>query len=430
MSEIRRHKTFDKDVATIIDYIRSSGGTVVTINTVVEKTGLNTVYANNVLKVVKENPIIEVSKDESNKRSAFFKVKEAPVQVLEPIMPKLHKKYKNLTEEQTTYVLNILAKRPLGQSTDTLMSIVNTLAGFGGTEIFVNKYASRIGDLLILRTAQVRLYADILQKVGLLLIDDDKARLLLNGETAESILKSVSTPVPEKTEPVVPILEETIPMPELVIVHPEPEVKIEPVVYIEKEPEQEITPEIVPSIEIDPNSEFGSTLISNMESFKGMIGQFQAFMGEMISQVGGGNNKSEIEELKTMLSARDQEIDDLKKLSELYKKQLEEGNKSLTRFITENSNLKEALTKKCDENRANKKVIAAHKEANDNVFAAMQERFQILLADINNTISDYTRIPAWQITSAHTARVQSQIINAITSAMNDLIDSNCATIVG
>lgn len=436
MSEVRRHKTFDQDVATIIDYIRSSGGTIVTINTVVEKTGLNAVYANNVLRVVKESPIIEFSKDELNKKATFFKIKEEVVPV--PTEIKMHKKYKSLTEDQVGYVQSILAKKSVGTAFDMLMSIINALASFGGVDNFIDKYAEKIGDVLIIRNAQVRLYADVLEKAGLLLVDSNRARLLLSGENAEEVLKlaadsvkpapKVESPAPVKVAP--PPLKAIAPEPvkEAIIVTPETEPKIEPVVFIEEPAKEPVQEPVADSVTSFP-SEIESTLVENMESFKGFIGQFQNFIGEMISQVNGGNSKSEIEELKILLSDQDKENAELKKERDLYKKQLEEGNKSLTRILTENSNLKEALTKKCEENRANKKVIAAHKEANDNVFAAMQERFQILLADISNTISDYTRIPAWQLTPNHTARVQSQIINAVTAAMNDLIESNCATIV-
>lgn len=415
MSEIRRHKTFDKDYQTIIDYIRSSGGAVVTIQTVKEKTGLNEVYANNILKVIKTDPSVEYHKDKINRKATFFKFIGEVLPVTNE--PRMHKKYKNLTEDQVRYIQSVLAKKPIGSTFDVLMSIINALASFNGASKFVDKYIEKIGDLLIMKNAQVRLYADVLQKAGLLITDNNKARLLLKGEDPAEVLKETAAPA-KVTPP--PVKEPAITAPELA---PDPK----PVVYIE-EPVKETVQEPVTDPVNKTSSEIEATLISNMESFKGFINQFENFIGDMISQVNGAGSKSEIEELKTLLSDQDKENAELRKERDLYKKQLEEGNKSLTRVLTENANLKEALTKKIDENKMNKKLIEAHKEANDNVFAAMQEKFQILLADISNTISDYTRIPAWQLTSAHTARVQSQIINAVTSTMNELLDSNCATI--
>jgi hypothetical protein len=414
---------------TIMDYIRSSGGTIVTINTVKEKTGLNEVYANNVLKEIRSNPMVESRKDENNRRATYYKLKEEiPVVPAAPAEIKMHKKYKNLTEDQVGYIQSVLAKQSVDSSFDMLMAIMNALAGFGGAHEFINKYAEKISDLLIIKNVQVRLYADLLQKAGLLLIDSNRARLTLGDEPVESIIKPIAAePVPEKTEYEAPVKEAAASVEDVATVTSTPELKpeAESTAHV-KEPVKETVQETV--VDTTVPSELESTLVANMESFKGFIGQFQNFIGDMINQVSRGS-KSEIEELKTLLSDQDKENAELKNEIVLYKKQLDDGNTNTKRLLEENSNLKEALNKKIDENRANKKLIEAHKEANDNVFAAMQERFQILLADINNTITDYTRIPAWQITSSNTARVQSEIINAVTAAMKDLLDSNCATIV-
>lgn len=202
-----------------------------------------------------------------------------------------------------------------------------------------------------------------------------------------------------------------------------------------------------PAVETQEASPVYKEMTDSIISMMGVIGDFQAFMGGLAQQVTSGVDSQKLKDLQAELEAAKANNAALYELNKQSTKKLDEanklledlsgkvneqntllegGNKVVADLIEENNRYKDLLQKANEEAKKQRAFHMSQLEVNTKVFEFMQERFQLLLSDINSTIVDFTRIPAWKLKPADSAHVQKQILNAVTSAIDEIVKANCS----
>lgn len=472
-----KYKNHRQDTDKVLKTIHSKNGEWVPVNLKViqDITGVNNAYASFVFQSIKQDRSLEskiVYTGNSQKKNLEFRLKVVQPAQIPSAMTTKHKKYSNITEHEANVMMAAFNSQKMAiQSYEVLFQVANVLASHGGTEGYVEGFVTKVGDLLIMRHAQVRLYTDLLVKAGLVHVDNNRAMLTFGNPVAppsveETVQKELeagtkqaataqaepaaAAPVKKPEQIVAELLDpvketETLPVkqyeekPDLTLVKSDP-VVID--VYENKRGGSKPSKEAAPVQEIQsPNDpSLQQQMIDGMSGFGRIIGDFQSYMGDLAKQISSvvGVKQEDFDKLQAELEATNSLNKDLSSLNqrlvvdnENYRGQLVEkdtqlksGNKVLNDLMAENAATKQALKDKNEELRRQKGFTQCQVEVNNRVFETLQERLQIAIADINTTVVDFTRIPAWQIKPADTARVQTQILNAITSAISDIVKSN------
>jgi DNA-binding IscR family transcriptional regulator len=409
-----KHKTFDKDIEIMKEYIQENSnedGVVVSIDTIKEKTNVNQAYASAILNGLKEVPGIE-SKRGFGKQTKFKFVTPKIVQTV--IMDK---KYKNLTEDEAAYAMKVLEEKGI-HNQETMMSIINILAYLGAKENFISKYMDTLSDMLVMKHNQIRVYINVIETSNLLVANDGFIRLTLSDYSSNLIITSKKK-TPEAVKP--QVQEESKPVNNIVAENPKPADSVD-VGKLVKDTFNTISEGL--GIEPEPEKSVIEDLKQSMTNMSGIIDQFQGYLKETVSSLGQSGLKEQLQAQVKENQSHLNEISNLKTAIALKDNQLTEGKNATDRIIGENTRLKDDIREKSNEINLLKKTVKAYKDSSDNLFTAMQGRFELLLADINTTITAYTSKPAYKITPSDSARVQKQVLDAITAAMDDLIKSD------
>jgi hypothetical protein len=296
-------------------------------------------------------------------------------------------KFKFLTISEVNTVIKQLGKS--NSSLEMSLKILNTLSIKGAKGGFI-QYLNILSDLLVLTHSQVRLYISMLNREGFLELNEcDKNLVMIN------ILNGSKPNTEEYKEDVLDPVR---------VVIEKPEVKVEV-----KEPIKSV---VITESEIDVNNAISEVIIKNVKDFTGFIGDFQEFMSSMVNQIEAKYtvNTEELEELKAKNANKDLE--------------LEKGNAVLERYQIENHGLKDIAAQLGTDLKSANKLVYATNKAHQDVLEFMNERFEIVIAEITNTMCEYAQTPEWKLNASAKARFQNVVVSAITTAVQDILKRN------
>jgi hypothetical protein len=377
------------EINKIVEYIKekSINGEAVNL-TIKEASGLfgfKTTKTFELLKKVRELDNIEAVQNENSggsgrTKSFFYKYVENT-----EVKPRPNKlvKYKFLTDEELSKV-----ETALGVNNATLemsLKMLNILSLKGAKEDYIS-YVDELATLLVLTHSQVRLYINMLKRLGLLTVNsEEKIKLTISVEEKQKVVQGA--------------------VQEEFVIEKAPANVISEVIKA-----KELAEEI--NSEIDQDSAIAQTLISNLKDFTGFVGDFKQFIENISGQIEGkySSNPDEINKLREELALKD--------------KQLEEGAVVLEKCTSEIACYKNMADAYAKDIKSAKLTINAYKASNENLFAFMNERFEVVIAEITNTICEYAQSPDWKLTPPVKARYQNNVVSAITTAVQEILNYN------
>lgn len=451
-----------KDAEVVVNHIKELGTewTPITLRIIKDIVGVNTCYASGVYQTLKRHEGLESRMTYLNghkgHRILEFRARGAS----------------KLSENQQKYIASVLKSHGMSEDNmDGTMNIVHFLANSGAVNEFLENYAKQAADLLVMRQSSVKMYAQMLVRYGLAEEQGSSIKLVIPdglnvlgpaqiqsaaaSETGSPEPAHESTPEPKprgkgtgkprgpykkkdgiagvqakdkdkkkdkKNQTVRKPKAESKPAEE-----PKQEASIDPAI------EPPVNPPVDPPLEsptdtpeaIQP-SDRAIALSESLLRFGDIMNGFKAFFDDKAEEVMteykaiSGNTES----LEILLSEKNSVIEDLNQQLADKNSQLEEGNNVLKNLVEDNAKLREQADTYRKEAQKYSRYHSVQLEHNEKLFEIIQTQLQVLTADINTTIVDFTRIPAWEVKPSDTARVQSTVITAITSAMSEIVQAN------
>lgn len=381
MAEITRFKGYDKFLDMMVNHIKKNSPFKSSTKEVMRITGIgNSPYAVNLIRGLKSHPNIRVEEVKRNVTNLYYigeqlTTSDIPTeQVVNPTSKEIEiKAYPYLSKKEFKTAHEALSTEHLAPPViHTLILILNALQSFNSCKR-VNNHIEKLAALLVMKKSTLLIYVDILAKMKLLKTYPDGSALVTLMRLPEQLAEEESHSFRE---------------------------------FLEKEFENEEATETVVEVkaETHSNQEAENELAGNLMHFANTIDSFKNYLDDQLKSICNPSVSQEAFE----------------KLEEELKK----GNSVIEKLLEENESIKEDLKNKASELRKAKTDADAYRMANENLFNAMQERLQVMLADINNTITDFTKIPSYLIKTADIGRVQTQVVTAVTSTMEDLLKAN------
>jgi hypothetical protein len=160
------------------------------------------------------------------------------------------------------------------------------------------------------------------------------------------------------------------------------------------------------SVVADQNDAILKMLVDNLTDFRNYQETFKGFFSDSLGQLNLPTPEADTEEI-------DRLNDELEKGAHAltgYAESLQKANESI-----------ECLKENCHKLKIINKAL---EDRNDNVIAFMQERLQIVLAEMTNMISEYVQLPQWKKSAAVNADFQNKMLKVVTSSVDDILANN------
>jgi hypothetical protein len=392
---------FDRYADVIIDFLKGKEDwTTLRLKEIACKIDSNTVYATETVERLRNHPDIKVEEDMSvssgRKPLKFLYVGAKPVKETKVFS----KSYKNLTEEEVAFIEKMSSdnnkiNKPI------LLSVINVIAGLGGRDNYILNYNSQISDLLIMTYNNVKFQIDLARWIGLVNIKHESIKLTIDPI---SQAKNVSIPVATSTCEVAPTVGKTptveeikntvVPTIETITFIAKPSTTIEKVKQVELSSHESDTENIEKAIAMY------ETMVTNLDDFQDFMKSFQGFFDKTatdMKQITVTGNTKELE------------------------KELEMGSMAMSKCLEENKCLRAANVTKDKKIVELNKLAQAYRADSDRVFDFIHERFQILIAETMNHISEYAQMPDWRRNASENAKFQNAVVNAITSSTDEIL---------
>ena len=161
---------------------------------------------------------------------------------------------------------------------------------------------------------------------------------------------------------------------------------------------------------------------------------------ESHSKILGGNEDEKWEgtkepEEKTEEPSMSELVESVRNMADLQKQfkdffddrlqQLIDSNKgyeALQKAAEEDQKLRDRISEFEQENRLLQQSLEKKDQDKEEFISEVQSRLEVLAAELTNLTSSYVSIPAWKKDQRENARFQRQITNAITSAIDDILE--------
>jgi hypothetical protein len=382
--------------------------TLVAKATAAEILNCGSTHAHEMIKVFAAESYIESEIDENyakaGKKPLRFRMKEQTK--CSEVALETKRAYPFLSDVEVEKSMNALKEHNLNdKNVIEMLKMLNVLGNNPPRHevecVYVLDAAAYMSDLLLIPLTRINVYIDILVTCGLIAMRDGNARLFpkdLQDIKKSTVAKPTTINVELEGKPLPVVTPTKVIQPELPVV--------EKPVHI---PSQEAA-----KVET-PNEDLMKILIDNIGDFTGFISSFQSFFAGAYAEL--KKPEADPEEMKTLIA----KLDELEKEHESLKESSNRGAVALEKCYKDNSRLREELGIANRENREHKKVCNAFKQNTDSEFEFMSGRFEVVIAEITNLISDFNRIPNWKITETDRAKFQNQVVNAITTAISDIL---------
>jgi hypothetical protein len=310
----------------------------------------------------------------------------------------------SITQDQLKIVMDKLASIKANISRNDrsrIMQVINLLRLFEADAKRLDNCITKITEFLPTSAQDAERYITALCNAGFVSVIDGSVMLYLNGDSPYT--EPIMTLSQKKEEPkgeASARIQEVI---DAAVKNAEDTPVAESVIYRPVEESQDHDTPVVVEIS-EPNSEDHDVmelLIKNLQEFSDYQKGFGNLLSGAIGNLTAGAQAGEVAGLKEELEKGAQAAESLMKENQGY--------------VVQISDLKHEV-------KSLKKMIELSKKAEDEYHYHMQERFQIVLAEITNAVSDYNRIPEYKLIPTVKAQFQNTVIGAITSAIDDIIN--------
>jgi hypothetical protein len=165
------------------------------------------------------------------------------------------------------------------------------------------------------------------------------------------------------------------------------------------------------------NNQIYETLVNNLSDFKSFMEDFHRFIEKTTKDIIRSDDKS------GELAMLNNEILTLQEELRLTKEAPDKSASILEKYLSEIIDLKDSINNK---DEANKKLKVANKileEKNKKLILSMQDKFSIMLAEMNIAVAEYVQMPQWKLNPSTKANFQNRLTQTVTTAIQDIINS-------
>jgi hypothetical protein len=373
---------FKKEIESLVRYVKNQmkdedDWVVIKYRDVPKIANISSYYVRKLFELLKGHKNIVFRIDEeakTHKKPLLFRYVSEEEKV-ESTLSENHFYY--LTEEEVAYIKEKTGIREY-QYLYRVLNVSNYLASVGAKESLIPIDIKAISDTLVVSKKEVESTISTLKESQMLIDIDGAGRLVLNAED----LQNVSSTIPQSAQKL------------------DDNLHLDTHKLIDKLLEKQGMSESVADGQDDELRESNS-LIENMRNFRNTISAMQ-------------------DDFKTFL---DKEIEKVSE-SEKKDKKMDEGFETLQKLMEDNKRLSEENKDLTRENERIVRSLQAAQKFRDQFIENAEQRLEILLAETIGIVSNYAQIPGWQKDQAANAKLQKNILNAVTSAVDDMLKFN------
>ncbi|MED1125208.1 hypothetical protein [Bacillus atrophaeus] len=374
---------FKEEVEKLVRYIQDNmkdkdDWVVVKYRDVPKITGISTYYVRKMFELLKDHPniVFEIDKEaKTNKKPLKFRY-TSEQEKIESVVTE--KSFYYLSQDEIDYIQNELNTQCY-QKLFKVLNLCNYIASLGAKEKPVLLDPKDIADIMVESTDYIESTIEELRNHNLIIDIEGYSRLILNKDSLHSVeetAQQINSPRRHNN------------------VH-----------HINKEQliNKFLNNQDVPkgNSEFDDDLKESNTLLSNMRNFRDTFAKMQ-------------------DEFKSYLD------EELEKVAQSEKKdqEMSEGFETLQKLIDENKELKEKYDSLKAENYKLVESLNKSQKYRDRFIENAEQRLEILLAEVIGIVSSYGQIPTWQKDNAANAKLQKNILNAVTAAVDDMLNLN------
>lgn len=371
---------FSKEVQALVNYVKDNmknenDWVVIRYRDVPEITGASSYYVRKLFELLKAHPniIFEVDKDaKTNKKPLKFRYTSKSEKINRTITGK---QFHYLSDEDVNYIKNTVKIDDYELLFD-LVNVCNYFVSIKANEEPVMLDKKVIANIFLFKKEELEKIVNILFESEILVDVGRGVRLLLNQKDLQSVKSSLNqshTLSDVKHLDVARLVDKILEKQGLDL--------------DTKEDQAE-------EIELDESK----SLIENMKYFHKTITSiqqdFQSFLDDQINRLSEAEKNQE---------------------------EMEQGYETLQKLMGENSRLKDENEKLTHENNRLLRSLEASQKFREEFIAFSQQRFEILLADIIGVVTNFSRLPGWKKDQAASAKLQRNILDAVTATIDDML---------
>ncbi|PTY93003.1 hypothetical protein [Heyndrickxia sporothermodurans] len=379
MSLIKNESKFSKEIESLVRYVKDhmkseDDWVVIKYRDVPKITGISSYYVRKLFELLKDhkNIVFEIDKQaKTHKKPLKFRFVDEETKLNTTLT---EKNFYYLNQDEVDYIRARVGDKDI-RSMSRILGMCNLLASMDAREKFIPLDIKLLTDTLVSSKKATEEVLDILRRKEILIDRDGMAKLILNSADLQSVKAELNQSAPVSKN----------------------NLNLDTGKLLDKLLEKQ-SAQVQSVDEQEDDLKESNSLVENMRSFRNAISamqdDFRAFIDKEIERVSESDKKD---------------------------KELDQGFETLQRLMDENNRLIERNKHLESENERLVKSLEKAQKFRDQFIINAEQRLEVLLAEVIGVVSNYAQIPGWQKDQVANAKLQKNILSAVTSAVDDML---------